>query len=37
MDSTHESESMDDKEFTPLKSSGWSKQENDDLCNFVQV
>ena len=28
---------MDDKEFTPLKSSGWMKQENDDLCNFVQV
>ncbi len=20
-----------------LKSSGWMKQENDDLCNFVQV
>lgn len=28
---------MDDKEFTPLKSSGWMKQENDDLCNFVQT
>lgn len=28
---------MDDKEFAPLKSSGWMKQENDDLCNFVQT
>ena len=28
---------MDDKEFTPLKSSGWMKQENDDLCNFAKV
>ena len=28
---------MDDKEFTPLKSSGWMKQENDDLYNFAKV
>ena len=28
---------MDDKVVTPLKSSGWMKQENDDLYNFVQV
>ncbi len=28
---------MDDKEATPLKSSGWKKQEDEGLCNFVQV
>ena len=28
---------MDDKEEIPLKSSGWMKQENDNLYNFVQV
>ena len=28
---------MDDKVETPLKSNVRLKQENDDLCNFVQV
>ncbi len=28
---------MDDKGVIPLKSSGWKKQEDEDLCNFVQV
>jgi putative transposase len=28
---------MDDKGVIPLKSSDWKKQEDEDLCNFVQV